>query len=95
MSVELAEANILAEQMHKELKHKKISSYNLKDYEKLQKIGMFNRNIEDFKLLIDRKIESVISRGNVILLKLDKEVNLILGLEYGGRIFYFNKLSRY
>jgi len=89
MSIELPEAKILAEQMNKELKGKQVKSYHLQDYERLQKIGMMNRDIRAFDQLVNGKIESVISRGNVIRVKLDNEMNLILGPEYGGKIFYY------
>ena len=89
MSIELPEAKILAEQMNKELKGKQVKSHHLQDYERLQKIGMMNRDIRAFDQLVNGKIESVISRGNVIRVKLDNEMNLILGPEYGGKIFYY------
>jgi formamidopyrimidine-DNA glycosylase len=37
---------------------------------------------------VNRKIESVISRGNAIRVKLDGTVNIILSPEYGGEVFY-------
>jgi formamidopyrimidine-DNA glycosylase len=89
MSIELSEAWILAEQMNKELKRKSIKSYYLQEYEKLQRIGMMNKNIEDFDQLVNREIESVISRGNVIRVKLNNGTSLILDPEYGGEIFYY------
>ncbi|MFW9872831.1 MAG: hypothetical protein ACFFG0_06990 [Candidatus Thorarchaeota archaeon] len=88
ISIELPEAYILGEQMSKELVGKQIESYDLKNYERLQKIGFLNRNIKEFDLLIDRKITSIISRGNLIRVVLDKEVNLLIGPEYGGIISY-------
>ncbi len=88
MSIELPEAKILAEQMNEELRGKRIKSYHLRDYERLQRIGMLNKDLESFGQLVDGKIEFVISRGNVIRVKLDNGMNLILGLEYGGEIFY-------
>jgi len=88
MSIELPEAKILAEQMNKELLGKHIKSYHLQDYERLQRIGMLSKDITSFDQLVNRKIESVISRGNVILVKFDNEINLILAPEYGGKIFY-------
>ncbi|MGD8565264.1 MAG: DNA-formamidopyrimidine glycosylase family protein [Candidatus Bathyarchaeota archaeon] len=88
MSVELPEAKILADQMNKELKGKLIKSYHLKDYKRLQKIGMMDKDLKSFERLINRKIESVSSRGNAIRLKLSSEMNLILAPEYGGKIFY-------
>ena len=88
MSVELPEAKILAEQMNQELRRKKVKSILLKDYERLQRIGMMDKNLISFNMLVDGKIETVTSRGNVIRVKLDNGTNLILGPEYGGEIFY-------
>jgi len=88
MSVELPEAKILAEQMNAELRGKRVKSYLLKDYERLQRIGMMDKDLTSFNQLVDGKIEAVISRGNVIRVKLDNGANLILGPEYGGEIFY-------
>jgi len=88
MSVELPEAQILAEQMSKELLGKQIKSFQLQDYQKLQRIGFVNKDVKAFDRLVNRKIESVTSRGNVIRVKLDLGVNLILAPEYGDRILY-------
>ena len=87
MSIELPEAYILAEQMNKEIIGKQIQSYDLQDYERLQKIGFLNKNIKDFDLLLDCKIKSIISRGNLIWMALD-DMNLLIGPEYGGRVLY-------
>ena len=88
MSIELPEAEILANQMKKELQGKRIETYHLRNYERLQKIGFMNKDSKSFDLLVNRKVESVISRGNTIRVKLDCERNLILAPEYGGEIFY-------
>ena len=88
MSIELPEAKILAEQMNKELLGKRIKSCRLQDYERLQRIGMLDKDTKSFDQLVNGKIESVISRGNVIRVKLNNGVNLILGPEYGGKVFY-------
>jgi formamidopyrimidine-DNA glycosylase len=88
MSIELPEAEILAGQMKKELQGKRIETYNLQNYERLRKIGFMNKDLKSFDLLVNREVESVISRGNTILAKLDSEMNLILAPEYGGEIFY-------
>ena len=87
MSVELPEARILAQQMNQNLKGKQVTSYMLKDYERLQRIGMMDKDLSSFEQLVGAKIEEITSRGNVIRLKFDK-INLILGPEYGGEIFY-------
>jgi len=88
VSVELPEAHILAEQMNRELRGKKIRSFQLQDYQKLQRVGFVNKDIKAFDRLVNRKIESIMSRGNTIRVKLDLSMNLILAPEYGGRILY-------
>jgi formamidopyrimidine-DNA glycosylase len=88
MSIELPEAKILAEQMNKELRNKRIGSYRLRDCERLQKTGFINKDTKAFDQLVDREVESVTSRGNAILVKLDSKMNIILAPEYGGEIFY-------
>jgi len=88
MSIELPEAKILAEQMNKELLGKRIKSCRLQDYERLQRIGMLDKDTKSFDQLVNGKIESIMSRGNVILVKLNNGMNLVLGPEYGGKIFY-------
>ena len=93
MSIELPEAKILAEQMNKELRGKRIKTYHLEDCERLQRIGFINKDLGAFDQLVGRKIESVISRGNAIRVKLDNEVNLILAPEYGGEIFYHKETA--
>jgi len=74
--------------MNKELQGKRIKSCHLQDYERLQKIGMLDKDTKSFHQLVNGKIKSVISRGNVIRVKLNNEMNLILAPEYGGKIFY-------
>ena len=93
MSIELPEAYILAEQMRKELLQKKVKAFHLKDYQKLQRIGFINKDIGAFEHLMNGRIESVTSRGNVIRVKFDLGVNLILGPEYGGRVLYHTNES--
>ncbi len=88
MSIELPEANILTRQMSNELLGKRVKTYSLRDYERLQRIGFLNKDIKSFDLLFDREIISIVSRGNAIHVKLDSEVNLLLNPEYGGMIFY-------
>ena len=91
MSIELPEAGILSRQMNSELQGKEIVSCNLQDYGKLQKIGFINKDTCDFNRLCSGKIESVVFRGNVIRVKLDNGMNLILAPEYGGKILYHTK----
>ena len=88
MSIELPEALILAGQLGKELPGKTVRSCLLADVERLQRIGFVNRDLKAFDRLIGRKVESVITRGNVIRVKFDKAMNLILAPEYGGMVLY-------
>ncbi len=88
MSIELPEAMILSRQIDKELGGKCIKSYHLQDHEKLQRIGMMNKDLRSFDQIINKKVESAFSRGNVIRLKLSNRMNLILAPEYGGKILY-------
>jgi len=88
MSIELPEAKILAEQMNRELRGKRIKSYQLRDYERLQKIDFINSDIKSFDQLVNREVKSVTSRGNAIRVELDERMNVILSPEYGGEIFY-------
>jgi len=89
MSIELAEAQILAEQLKTVIIGKKVINYQLKDYDKMQKIGFINKNLNDFEKLIDRTISNIIARGNVIRIQMTDQVNLILGPEYGGIIQFY------
>lgn len=90
MSVELPEAYILSNQMNDELSGKKIISYKLRDHENLQKLGFINKDTKSFDRLVNGKIELVTSKGNVVLVKLDNEMNIVIAPEYGGRIEYFS-----
>ena len=76
--------------MNRELLSKRIRSYQLKDHERLQRIGFMNKDVKAFDQLLNAKIESVVSRGNAILVKLCNGLNLILSPEYGGEIFYYS-----
>ena len=91
MSIELPEAMILAEQMNRELRGKRIRSWHLQDCERLQSIGMLDKDTKSFDQLIGGEIESVTSRGNAIRAKLKNGMNLILAPEYGGRVFYHRR----
>lgn len=93
MSIELPEAYILARQMSRELIGKEIASSNLQECDKFQKLGFVNKDASDFKRLCGGKVESVASRGNVIRVKLDNSMDLILAPEYGGKILYHKKES--
>jgi hypothetical protein len=88
MSVEAAEAKILADQMQKNLIEKKVAKKFLKDYERLQKIGFINKDLSKYDNLVGGMVDSVKYRGNSVVVKLDNNWNLLIGPEYGGRIRY-------
>jgi len=93
MSIELPEAHILSKQMSKELRGKRIETCQLQDYQRLQRIGFVNKDTSAFDRLNGGRIESVASRGNVIRVKLDNGMNLVLAPEYGGRILHHENES--
>ncbi|UCH38256.1 MAG: hypothetical protein JSV76_03635, partial [Candidatus Bathyarchaeota archaeon] len=88
MSIELPEAMILARQMNEKLQGKRIQSYHLQKYERLQRIGMLNPDLSVFNHLTNTTIIQVFSRGNTIRVFLDHAWNLLIGPEYGGQIRY-------
>jgi formamidopyrimidine-DNA glycosylase len=88
VSIEMPEAAILARQMQAELVGKSVAGLALRDCENLQRIGFVNRDPDDFGRLVGKDVESVVSRGNTIVVKLTGRENLILSPEYGGEIFY-------
>jgi formamidopyrimidine-DNA glycosylase len=88
MSVELPEAMILGKQLSRELPGKQVLFCTPRDYEKLQKIGFMNRDLGDYDRLLEGTVESVVSRGNTVHIKLDNGMNLLIGPEYGGRVLY-------
>jgi formamidopyrimidine-DNA glycosylase len=88
MSIEGPEALILVNQMKEVLIGKKLDSYHMHNYERMQKIGFFNKDIKDFEQLLNGNIVSVKARGNVILVELNNNMNLLIAPEYGGEILY-------
>jgi formamidopyrimidine-DNA glycosylase len=89
VSVEGPEAAILAGQMRQELVGKTVAGFALGDTRRLQEIGFMNRDADDYRQLVSAVVESVVSRGNTVLLKLDNGSNLVISPEYGGDIFYW------
>ncbi len=88
VSVELPETQILAEQMTQSILGKKIKSYNLQDYEKLQRVGFINKNLKDFDGLVGCIVKTINHRGNVIRIQMNKKMNLVLCPDYGAEILY-------
>lgn len=89
MSVELPEAKILAEQLNDQVLGKQVKSCETQESKGLQRIGMLEPDLTIFDQLVDAQIENIISRGNIIVIKFDNKLDLIIGLEYGGELFYF------
>jgi len=88
MSIELPEAMILAAQMDEALRGKQVTACQLQDYARLQRIGMLNKDLAVFDRLVTGTIDAVVSRGKVLRVQLDNHMNLLLGPEYGGQVFY-------
>jgi len=88
MSIEMPEATILARQMQAELAGESVAGLGLRDCESLQRMGFVNKDPGAFQELVGRTVQSVISRGNTIVVKLSGGQNLVLSPEYGGEIFY-------
>ena len=93
MSFEYPEARLLAGQLDATIKGKTIETYDLKDYEKIHRIGFINRDLDDFKRLIGRTILGAGSSGNTIRIRLNDGMNLLLAPEYGGVILYHQEDS--
>ncbi|MFW9870720.1 MAG: DNA-formamidopyrimidine glycosylase family protein [Candidatus Thorarchaeota archaeon] len=88
MSVELPETQILAEQMMDTILEKKIKSVDIRDSAKLQKIGFMNKKLKDYDRLVGCKINSIMFRGNVIHIQMNKKMNLVLCPDYGATILF-------
>ncbi len=88
MSIELAEARILAQQLDEAVKGKTIKDYDLKDVERMMRIGFVNKNIFDFEAIRGKTVLGATSRGNTIRVQLAGSMNILLGPEYGGIITY-------
>lgn len=88
MSIELPEIEILSRQMNDALPSKTVENILVDNYEKLQKISFFNKDLTLYEDLVGCKIESIAGRGTVIRIKLSKSMNLLLAPEMGGEIRY-------
>lgn len=88
MSIELPEATILTRQLNDVLCGKRIQTYHLQNYKRLQRIGMLNQDLSAFDHLINGTVITITSRGNTIRVIFDNTQNLLIGPEYGGQIRY-------
>lgn len=86
MSIEAPEAYILGRQLDESIIGKLVKNVDIRDYEKMQRIGFIDKDLSRYQRLVGQKVESVYSRGNTILVRHSNEVNLIVGPEYGGRL---------
>jgi formamidopyrimidine-DNA glycosylase len=77
--------------MNTELVGKEVAAVSLQNCAKYQDLGFINTYLSDFQQLCRYKIESIVSRGNTIRVKLDGAQNLLLAPEYGGAILYHPK----
>ena len=98
MSIELPEARILADQMDTALTGKTISNYDLRDIDRMIRIGFINKDVFEFREIMDKEVLEVVSRGNTIRVKLSGAMNLLIGPEYGGFVTYLpegGKIPKY
>jgi formamidopyrimidine-DNA glycosylase len=98
MSIELPEAKILTDQMNQQVLGKYVESCQTHESKGLQRIGMLESDLTVFNQLVGAKIEQAVSRGNVIVVKFDNKMDIVIGLEYGGELFYHknsNDVSRF
>ena len=66
MSIELPEARILADQLNDAISGLTIETYDLKDVERMMKMGFINKDLTDFRSILEKSVEKVLSRGNTI-----------------------------
>ena len=98
MSIELPEAKILTDQMNQQVLGKYVESCQTHESKGLQRIGMLESDLTVFNQLVGAKIEQAVSRGNVIVVKFDNKMDIVIGFEYGGELFYHknsNDVSRF
>jgi formamidopyrimidine-DNA glycosylase len=88
MSIEMPEATILTHQMQAELPGRVIAGFALKDADKLQRMGFFNKDSAAFERLVGRSVEAAVCRGNTMVLELSGDQRLILFPEYGGEVLF-------
>ena len=91
MSIELPEARILAQQLDQAITGKTIKEYDLKDVERMIKVGFLNKDLSEFKPIKDKKVLGATSRGNTIRVQLSDEMNILIGPEYGGVLTYLKE----
>jgi formamidopyrimidine-DNA glycosylase len=88
MSIELPEAAIIARQMQELVAGRRIASWEVREAARLQRSGFVNRDLTDFDVLKGRRVTEVTSRGNTVVARLDRGVNLVVAPEYGGVVLF-------
>ncbi len=91
VSVEIAEALVLARQMNRRLPGRKVASVTLHGQERLAKLGFMNPDPDDYQRLVGRRVLAVGARGLTILVEMDGGMRLVLGPEYGGVVRLFEE----
>jgi formamidopyrimidine-DNA glycosylase len=67
---------------------KTVSGFELRGTENFQRMGFFNRDFEEFRVLVGETVTQAVSRGNTMVIKLSGAQNLVLSPEYGGEVFF-------
>lgn len=88
MTIDLPEVEILTKQMKEILPTKKIKSVLVDNYQKLQKITFFNKDLSAYDELVGCKIKDITGRGTVIRTSMSSKMNLLLAPEMGGELRY-------
>jgi formamidopyrimidine-DNA glycosylase len=86
MSLEAPEIRILAEQMADLLAGKIVAATRIDDYERMQGIGFFNRDVADYARFAGSAVAGVRHRGMTLLIDFENGWHLMLSPEYGGRV---------
>lgn len=69
MSIEMPEATILARQVAAELVGNVVTGFELRNCDNPQRMGFVNEDPAAFAEFVGEQVESVVSRGNTILVK--------------------------
>ena len=70
MSIELPEARMLATQLNKTIVGKVIEDNNLRDVDRMMRTGFVNKDLSEFKPILEKTVEITVLSGNTIRVKL-------------------------
>jgi formamidopyrimidine-DNA glycosylase len=76
-----------------ELIGKQVTAAVLQNCANYQNLGFINMYLSDFQRFCGGRVDSAVSRGNTLRVKLDNGLNLLLAPEYGGIILFHKKDS--